>query len=897
MSVPLEPPAFAERSLRLLIGDPEWRDAVSGDMREEFASVARRRGPAAARAWYWRQALHLTGRFAAGRVLRRRDLMRPWSPSTDFEDTGGWRRGWLRDVRHAARAIGRRPSLAAVVALTLGLALAANATIYGLIDALVLRPYRFAGVDRLILVASDSPSAQIVDRESVSALDFKEWRESSRTVSELAAVEWWNANLSEVETPELLPAFKVTPNFFTTLSVQPVLGRLFTKDEEEPGNHRRVVLSHVLWTRKFGADRTIIGRTIRMDGEPFDVLGVAPPGFQIPFGSEIWAPIRYDAKQWSDRGPGSLNVIGRLAGDATVGAARSEFNNLVADQRRRYPDTHAKREVTVMTFNEGLADPGAGLFLRLWQIAALLLLFIACANIANLLLARGAERMQEFSLRRALGGSRWRITGQLLIEGGMLAALGVLASVPLAAAGIALSRNGIPPSVVRFVPGIQFMRVDDRVLLLTAVLGAIATLAFSILPALHASRAALADTLRESGRTQTASRRRQWVRNSLAAAQVALTLALLFGSGLMLAGADRTVNGALGFDKHNLLTAQLVLPDRPYAEAETRRQFIDRVLTTMRAIPAATDVAFTSAIPYGQSNPSRTIFPEGQTIDPQEARSADYRRISPTLLATLKNPMVAGRGFTDADREGTLPVAIVTQNFAERYWPDQDAVGKRFRTTADGPWLTIVGVSADFLHNWFNSIRRPTYYVPYTQDAPMTAMFAIRTIGDPLSLAGDLRRAVAAADPNQPISKLQSMEEVIHERTGGILFLAKALAAVALIALVLAIAGVYSLMAYSASQRTKEIGVHLALGAGWWQVIRLTTGQALRVTVAGTVIGAVMAAGVGQVMQSSLVGAVSNDFWTLGILIVLLVGVALLAAYLPARRAANLDPTTALRAD
>lgn len=505
--------------------------------------------------------------------------------------------------------------------------------------------------------------------------------------------------------------------------------------------------------------------------------------------------------------------------------------------------------------------------------------------------------MQEFSLRRALGGSRWRITGQLLIEGGMLAALGVLASVPLSAAGIALSRNGIPPSVVRFVPGIQFMRVDDRVLLLTAALGAIATLAFSILPALHASRAALADTLRESGRTQTASRSRQWVRNSLATAQVALTLALLFGSGLMLAGADRAVNGALGFDKHNLLTAQLVLPDRPYAEAETRRQFIERVLTTMRAIPAASEVAFTSAIPYGQSNPSRTIFAEGQIIDPQEARFADYRRISPTLLATLKIPMIAGRGFTDADREGTLPVAIVTQNFAERYWPGQDAVGKRFRTTADGPWLTIVGVSADFLHNWFNSIRRATFYVPYTQDAPMTAMFAIRTIGDPLSLAGDLRRAVAAADPNQPISKLQSMEEVIYERTGGILFLAKALAAVALIALVLAVAGVYSLMAYSASQRTKEIGVHLALGAGWWQVIRLTTGQALRVTVAGTVIGAVMAAGVGQVMQSSLVGAVSNDYATLAILIVVLTCVALVAAYLPARRAANLDPTIALRSE
>jgi len=259
--------------------------------------------------------------------------------------------------------------------------------------------------------------------------------------------------------------------------------------------------------------------------------------------------------------------------------------------------------------------------------------------------------------------------------------------------------------------------------------------------------------------------------------------------------------------------------------------------------------------------------------------------------------MLAGRGFTEADRQDTMQVAIVSQNFAQRYWADQDPIGRRFRTTPDGQWLTVVGVSADFLHNWFNQVRRPTFYVPYTQDAPFQAAFVVRTIGDPLSLAGDLRRAIAAADPNQPISKLQSMEEVIDERAAGLAFLANALAVVALIAFVLAVAGVYSLMAYNASQRTKEIGVHLALGASWWQVVRLTLGQALRITVIGMVLGSTMAVGVGQVMQSSLVGAVNNDLRTLVVLIVVLTAVALVAAYLPARRAANLDPTTALRAD
>jgi putative ABC transport system permease protein len=897
MNAPLDPPALAERSLRALIGDPEWREAVSGDLREEFASVATRRGLSAARSWYWRQALRLSGRFAAGRVLRRRELLRTWSISSDIDETGGWRRGWLRDVRHAMRSIGRRPSLAAVVTLTLGLSLAANATIFSLMDAIVLRPYRFPGVDRLVLIASEPPTERVIDRQSVAASDFREWKDATRTVTDLAAIEWWNANLSEVDTPELVPAFKVTATFFKALSVNPLMGRFFTTEEETPGEHRRIVLSHAFWTRKFAADRTIIGRTIRMDGEPYEVIGIAPQGFDIPFGSDVWAPIAYDAQQWSNRRPGNLSVIGHLIDRASVEAARAEFTSMVAEQRERYPDTHAKRGVTLMTFNEGMSDPGGGLFIGLWQSAALLLLLIACANIANLLLARGTERAQEFSVRRALGASRWRIAGQLLIEGAMLAMLGVIAAVPLTWAGLQWSRGGIPAALLRFIPGWKYLAIDGQLVVVTALLGAAATIVFSILPAIHASRSSVADTLRESGRTQTASRRRYWLRSSLAAGQVALTLALLFGSGLMLAGADRAINGALGFDKQNLMTAQLVLPERPYAEAETRRQFVDRVLSTMRAIPAVADVAATSAIPYGQANQSRQIWPEGQTLTEQEARSADYRRVTPSLLPTLHISLLAGRNLSDSDRADSPPVAIISHNFAQRYWPDQDPLGRRFRTSADGSWITVIGVANDVLHNWFMQERRPTFYRALAQDPPSSVAFAVRTIGDPLSLAGELRRAIFAADPNQPISKLQSMDQVVEERTAGLTYLASSLTIVAVIALVLAIAGVYSLMAYTAGQRTKEIGVHLALGAGWWQVIRLTTSQALRITAAGTAVGAAMAAGIGQLMQSSLVGAVNNDFATLGILVVLLATIALAAAYLPARRAAKLDPTIALRAE
>jgi putative ABC transport system permease protein len=836
----------------------------------------------------------LTSRFAVGRVLRRPAPARPWISAADFDESGVWRRGWLRDLRYAWRSVFRQPALAAVVVSTLALALAANATVFSIMDAIVLRPYRFEGIDRIVMVASDSPTAPVWDRESVATFDFREWQRHVKTVAVLGAAEWWNANLSEVDTPEQLPAFKVTASYFEVLQAKPRLGRLFTADSETLGQHRRVVIGHTLWQRRFAGDPAIIGKTIRLDGEPHEVVAVTEPGFDIPFGAEAWAPMAYDPAGWANRKPGSLQVIGRLAEGATVETARAELTSLVAHQREQYPDTHATREVLVTSFTVGMGDPG-GVFVAMSQAAAALLLLVACANIANLLLARGAERGQEFGVRLALGAGRGRLAGQLLIEGGILATLAVTASLPLSWIGLEMSRGGIPPGVLRFVPGWRYLGVDLAVLAVTAALAIAATLLFSLLPAVHAWRSG-ADALRHSGRV-TGSRQRHHARNALASAQVALSLALLFGSGLMLSAADRAVNGALGFDKSRLMTAQLVLPERPHANAELRRQFVAQVVERMQANPAAEVVAVTNSLPYSQTNPSDQIFPEGQMLDPQEALDADVRRVSPPFFSVLRIPLVAGRLFTEDDREDTAAVAIVSQSFARRYWPDQDPLGRRFRTSADGPWLTVVGVAADVLHNWFLNQRRPTYYRPLAQESSPSLAFAIRTTGNPEALAGDLRRAIREADPNQPIDKLMTMDEVVADRTGGLSFIARALGVIALIAFALAMAGVYSLVAYIVSQRTKEIGVRVALGASWWQVIRLTTGVALKIAIAGAVAGTIMAIAVGRVMQSMLRGIVTSDPLTLTGLVLVIVAVALTAAFLPARRAANLEPTAALRTE
>lgn len=809
--------------------------------------------------------------------------------------SGRWWSGITRDVLYAWRAVSRRPALSGVVVVTLALALAANSTTFALMDAIVLRPYRFPGVERLLVVATNPPDQTLLDRESVSAGDFRDWERQSVTVRQWSLSQWWDANLSGVDIPEQVPGFRVSPGFFSLMGTAPVLGRAFLPEEAQPGRHRRVVLGHGLWTRRFAANPTIVGTMVRFDGEPYEVVGVAPEGFQVPDGAQVWSPLALTDEQWLDRRAGNFSTIARLADGATVDGARAELTTMVETQGRDHPDTNGKRAARVLAFTDGMADPGAGPFMAVWQVAAALLLLIACANIANLLMARGAERSQEYAVRLAMGAGRLRLFGQTLLEGLILSALAVAASLPFTAIGLAMSRQAIPPAVVRFIPGWNFIQIDTRLFLMTAALGTAAMLVFSLVPAQQAVRAPVADSLRQTGRSLTPGRSRQWLRSSLATAQVALALALLFGSGLMLTSADHTVNGALGFDKRHVLVGQLVLPSRTYENADKRRRFITQVMDTMRTIPAVSDVGMTSNIPAGFSNNGRQFWPEGQELTEADARYVNFRRTTSGYFSALRVPLLQGRWFEESDRLDSTPVAVVSAGLARLYWPDRDPLGKRFKLAVDGPWIAVVGVSGDVVHNWFTQRRDTTVYRPLNQDAPFAIAFTVRTVGDPSALAGDLRRAVAAVDADQPIASLTSMEDLVEERAAGFAFIANALGIVALIALVLSITGIYSLMAYITSQRTQEIGVRLALGASRWQVVRLTTAQAMRITVTGLVVGGVLSFGLGRAMQTVLFGLVTTSLWQLAAVAAALAAAALLAAYVPARRAAALDPTSALR--
>jgi putative ABC transport system permease protein len=893
------PPLLAERMLRATVRDPEWREAITGDLREEFASALRAHGRGRAVRWYWRQTIPLAVRFVASRVLPAAAPARRRIRVADIEHTSALGSGWTRELRHAWRALWQRPALSAVIVGTLGVALAANAVIFNLADALYLRPFRLFDIDRLVLIASDtSGDKPFFDRESVAPADYRDWTRALTTVSTLSALEWWDPTLSGVERPESLHGFRVSPGYFEMLGVQAHLGRTFTADDGHPGTNRKVVLSHAYWLRRFNGDPTVLGQTMRLEGAPHEVVGVMPPRFVVPFGADVWAPIGYDETTWAERKRGYLMVFGRLADGQTLESARAELQGVVARQAAEFPDTNRNRPLTVVSLKRGLGDDAVGPFVAIWQAAAVLLLLIACANIANLLLARGTERQPEFAVRLALGASRVRLALQLLIEGVCLAVLGVAVGTVLAGGAIGLSRGFLPDTVVRFVPGYEYITLDLATFAAMAALGAVATVVFSLVPAVQAAKGGQTGPLVSQARAATAPPGRQWLRSTLAGAQVALTIALVVAAALIVGALNRAAYGATGFDRRNLITAQLTLPEAPYEDLDRRRRFTAAVVDGLRALPSVTDAGAANVLPYTNLAASRKLVVEGRpvnTADPE--RTVDLQRATPDYLTTLRIPVLRGRALRAGDGAGAPPVALVSQRLADEYFPGEDPIGRRVRLGDDGTWLTIVGVTGDIVQDWFLGRSNPTVYRPLDQDPTLRVMFAARGAGDPMRLAADVQRVVVAADPDQPIEVLASMDEVVRTKVAGINYFAQVLTVMSGIALVLALTGMYSLMAYLAARRTREIGVRVALGATRRQVAWLTASRAGRIALGGAAAGAALAAGLGQVMQSALFGLITPSAPIVALSAATLIVVTMAAGYLPARRAAAQDPWAALRTE
>jgi putative ABC transport system permease protein len=885
------PPPMAVRLLEWTAGPGARSDAVIGDLHEEFTRCAER-SATRANVWYWVQALLLSCRFAA---QAGRSTARPHGRARRARKNGDSTVRTIGiEIRYAFRALVKRPGITALIVLTLALGLGANATIFAMIDALVIHPFPFPNADRIAFVYETAPSSAF-KQESVSPANFLDWRKQATAFESLVALDWWDASVVGRDEPESLQGFRVSADFFTTLGVRPILGRGFMPDEEVPGHQRVAVLGQAVWQRRFGGDPGIVGKTVLIDREPYEVIGIAPLGFDFPNGTQVWSPLALTPEQSANRTSHYLSVIGRLRDGRRLTDARAEMS-LIGDRlRQQYPEANKDRGIRATTLAQGMLDEGLGPVLSLWQASALFVLLIGCANVASLLLTRGAERHRDIAVRLAMGASRGRIVRELLLESALLGILAVPGAMLAAWVGLQVLRGAMPAKIIRFLPGWNSLTIDVRLLAVTGALALVAAALFGLVPAWQAARPRLVDTLKEGGRSSTSGGGRQRLRRALVVAEITLALPLLVASGMGATGAYRFLNGPQGYDPDGVLSMHTVLPDARYADATARRNFVTAVVDRLRGITGVQIAAAVNIRPSHAGNVRRTIEIEGQPIvDANRRPDADFRAATTGLFDVLRIPLLKGRDFTTADRESTQPVAIVSQSLARRHWPDVDPIGRRLRV-GSGPWLTVIGVSGDVVQDWFVSRDYPTLYVPYLQNPTGNVAVVLRATGDPAALASQARAAVRAVDTAQPVFDVMTMREALKERTVGLRFIGGVMAVFGGLALLLAIVGIYSVMAYFVTQRTHEIGVRMALGATPGDVLRLTVSQTGRLTIIGVVLGIVMSILLARLIEAGLIGSASSDGRMIACVAVLLALAALAAGYIPARRAAGIDPIAALR--
>ena len=807
----------------------------------------------------------------------------------------------LEDARFALRTLVKRKGVSLLLVSTLALGLAANAVIFNVLDAVVMRAFSFPHQERLVRVHETSRDFNGIDLSNVAPANLLDWQAQTKDVfSDLVALQWWDASLRGRESAERIQGYRVGPSFFEALGVAPVAGRGFLAEEAREGRQRSVVLGHALWQRVYGGE-AVVGKTVTIDTEPYVVVGIAPPAFQFPEGAEVWAPLVLPEPAKAPRDRFYLSVMGRLAPGRSRPQAQAALS-VVADRlQREHPKTNTARGVLAPSFRMGFGDPVLPQILVIWQAAAALVLLIACINVANLLLAQSAERSRELSLRMALGAGPARVVRQLLTEGALLAVGGALLAMPLVGLAGRVLRENMPAEIARFVPGWDQLGADWRSLLFSVIVAVGAAFVFSAIPAWRAARLDLNATLREGGRSVTEGGRRQIGRNVLVVGQLSAALALLVAAGDAGRGASALTSGPQGFEPNGVLSFETTLSDARYSEPETQRRFARELEGRLAELPGVTRVATTNALPGRNGYTTRGVEIEGQPVaEGSDSPQVEARVATPGFLETLRLPLVSGRWLAAADKEDSLPVAVVSGAFARRFWPGQDPIGKRFRMAArdqDTPWMSVVGVSGDVIHQWLLRRNEPTFYRPLAQAPTQYLTFALRTSGDPEALAPSVKHALAAVDPDQPAYQLKSLPRSIRQSTIGLQYIAGIMVAFGVLALVLAIGGVYGVMSYRVSRRTLEIGVRVALGASRRDVLRLTLGQALRLSAVGLLLGSGLGWAASRALASVLRGAVSSEPRVLAAGVLLLGTAALVAAWIPARRALAVDPARALRSE
>jgi putative ABC transport system permease protein len=820
------------------------------------------------------------------------------------------------DLRYALRTLAQRPGFTAVAALTLALGIGANTAIFSRIDATLLRKPAFADPDRLALVWGKS-GEQGFSELPLSLPNFLDLRAQSRVFEELAAWVTDRINLSGGNEPEQLQYALVTSNFFTVLGVRPVAGRAFLPAEEQPGCPRIVVLSHSLWQRRFGGAPDLVGRSVTLDGVPHEVVGILPAGFRFasfPRETDVWMPFGLDPFQGRRyaRGAKSLGAVGRLKQGVALSQAQADLDTVAGRLEQEHPDLNKGLGLRAVPLQEqAVRNMRPALFVLLGAVSFVLL--IACANVASLLLARATSRRREMAVRAALGAGRLRLVRQLLTESVCLALAGGLLGLTLASwAGdllAYLAQRGSSPFVPYTAPEAAFS-LDARVLGFTFLLSVLTGVLFGLVPALQASRTDLSEALKEGGLRGTGLLRHGRARSVLVVAEVALSLTLLVGAGLLLKSFLRLVEVPPGFRPEHVLTMDASLPQSRYDGAAVAR-FYRQLLERVSALPGVESAGAVTLLPLSGEDSSTGFFVEGQPPPPPAERPhTHHRAVSAGYFQALGVELVQGRGFTDADSDGAPRVAIVNQTMARRLFPGADAVGKRVALDFEAmhfyqdrpPDLdipaglrTIVGVAADVRHAGLDLPAVPEMYVPYLQQPARDMTLVVRSTLDPGVVAEAVAREVRALDKDQPVSNVRTMSQLLGESVAAQRFNLELLGAFAVLALVLAAVGLFGVVSYGVGQRTHEIGVRMALGAQARDVLRLVVGQGMGLVLLGLVLGLGASWGLTRFLSSLLFEVSATDPAVFAGVSALLAAVALAASVLPGRRAMSVDPAVALR--
>jgi predicted permease len=802
----------------------------------------------------------------------------------------------LQDVRYALRLMVQRPGFTAVVVLTLALGIGANTAVFTVINAVLLRPLPFGEPERLMaLWENDRVNGK--PRYQVAPANFKDWQEQSRAFEQIAAFRGESANFTADGDAVPVPGAVVTTNFFDALGVRPLLGDGFKPEHGVPGQHRVLVLGYEIWQRQFHADPSIVGRQIDL-GSPqlYRIVGVMPGSLRYPEReTSYWRPMPMHPQTFANRAAHFLSVVGRRRAEVTAEQAQADMDAIARRQQIAYPATNDQRGVTLVPLREQIVGDVRKPLYAL-AAAVLMVLLIGCANVGNLLLIRAASRRRELAVRAALGADRMRIVRQLFVEGLALAGAGAIAGLVLAAwAATVLARVAEP-----YVPRIGDAGIDVRVLAFLAGISVVSGVLFALAPVLTSGRQDLRDALQDSSaRTAGASPGARRLRGALAIGELAAACVLVIGAGLVLKSFWRLMQVSPGFATERVLTAQIELPQARYGDGPQMLVFFETLFERLRHVPGVVAVGGTNALPMAGSGPTTWLTIEGRPRPAGEPPEVNYRTASADYFRALDVPVIAGRVFTREDTPSSLITVVVNRALVERFFADRDPIGQRIRIGPNpkAAWRTIVGVVGDMHQSGPEAPVQPELYLPIAQDTYGFLTLAIRTQSEPMTLAATLRDVVHAIDPKLPVIGTTTMEQLMNERVAGRRLLMILLAIFAGVALMLALIGIYGVMGNAVSQRTNEIGVRMALGAQRREIMAMVLREGAWLGLTGLALGVAIALAGTRLIASSLFGVTPTDASTYAAVVLLMLAVGLIACYIPARRAARVDPLRAIRAE